>query len=627
MNTGDSRAELMQSGLNLIGQALSIFDADLRLAVANHPYQAMFDLPDNLTRPGAFFEETIRFLVFRGEYGPQDDPDEAVRIRVEQARRFAPHYLERERPNGRWVAVEGAPLSQGGWVAVYTDITEIKQQESLLRARSDALSQQMLDNAERLAAANRELAAANAALRETKRVMTASQIRTRQVTEMIPAHIAHMDRDYRYLFSNRQLPQIFPGTPADVIGQGGAEVLGPETFAAIRPYMDRAFAGRSQVFEITHPVSARRIRIALTPDRGGNGAYILSTDVTAEVETREALTHAARRALAAQMASGLAHDFGNLLTIILGLQTRLAGADLPEAAAADVQATLAAARRGAELLGRIGQISAPRNPAPRPVRLAQALHELAAMAGASLGEAARLRLELSLDDRPVLLDPGFLQDSLLNLILNARDAMGQTGGDIIMAATEHGPWLEFSIRDHGPGFSDAALSRGTEPFFSTKGGQGTGLGLSMVFDQTKLAGGTLRLSNWAGGAQVTLRLPLRRVNPQMVLLAEDDHALRHVLRDMLTAMGHSVIEAGSLAEAQALRDLPGLTVILSDLQLGDGLGGDLAGGLPLILMTALLPDHPLRRDAPAPVLSKPFDEATLSAAIRAATGQNEVPHG
>ena len=151
MVTGNSRAELMQSGLNLIGQALSIFDADLRLAVANRQYQAMFDLPDNLTRPGAFFEDTIRHLVLRGEYGLQDDPDEAVRLRVDQARTFQPHYMERERPGGRWISVEGAPLPQGGWVTVYTDITEVKLQEKMLRARSVELSDRVLSNSERLA--------------------------------------------------------------------------------------------------------------------------------------------------------------------------------------------------------------------------------------------------------------------------------------------------------------------------------------------------------------------------------------------------------------------------------------------------------------------------------------------
>jgi len=136
MNT-DSVEKLTRAGLNLIQQALSIFDSDLKLAVCNSRYQEMFGLPDALVTPGASFEETVRYLVERGEYGEQSDPVEAVRLRVETARDFQPHYMERQRANNRWISVEGAPLTQGGWVSVYTDITEIKLQEQLLRARSE----------------------------------------------------------------------------------------------------------------------------------------------------------------------------------------------------------------------------------------------------------------------------------------------------------------------------------------------------------------------------------------------------------------------------------------------------------------------------------------------------------
>ena len=618
MIASDSRAALMQSGLNLIGQALSIFDADLRLAVANRQYQAMFDLPDNLTRPGAFFEDTIRYLVLRGEYGPQDDPDEAVRIRVEQARAFKAHYMERQRPDGRWISVEGAPLSQGGWVTVYTDITETKRHEAMLRARSEELSSQVLDHAEQLSAANRELAATISALEEAKRILTETQARTRQVTEMVPAHIAHLDRDQRYLFSNRQLPQVFPGTRSDIVGLTAEQALGAPTFAAIRPHMDQALSGRQQVFEITHPESGRRIRIALTPDRGGNGVFVLSTDVTAEVEVREALTQASRRELAAKITSGLAHDFGNLLTIILGLQDRLSHAGLPACAQADVQATLAAARRGVQLLERIGQIAAPRGTSRQPVRLEGLLRDLCDMVRPTLGERVELLLDTDLPDAALMLDPGQVQDSLLNLILNARDAMGLAGGTIALSARANAPWVELEVTDTGTGFTPEALTRATEPFFSTKKGHGSGLGLSMVFDQARLAGGTLHLANRPeGGAWVRLRLPLRPVSPQMILLVEDDDSLREMLRRMLITMGHSVIEAASLAEAQGLTDLPGLTLILSDMQLGDGLGHALArtGLPPLLLMTALPPGDPLRAIAPCPVLTKPFDSATLAQAI------------
>lgn len=620
LTQAEIEAELIRSGLNLIGQALSIFDADLRLRVANRQYQAMFDLPDALTLPGTRFEDTIRFLVLRGEYGPQPDPDSAVAFRVEQARAFRPHYFERERADGRWVAVEGAPLSQGGWVTVYTDITDIKQQEALLRARSDALSDQVLHHAERLAAANRKLAATNAALSEAQRILTRTEARTRQVTEMVPAHIAHMDAQFRYTFSNRRLASVFPGAASDIVGKTVEQAHGAETFATLEPHMRRALAGEAQVFEITHPISGRRIRIALTPDREGQGVYILSTDVSAEVQAREALAHASRRSLAAQLTSGMAHDFGNLLTIILGLQSRLAARDLPADASEDVEATLAAARRGVALLEGLSRISAPRDLTPEPALLSRLLAQLARLARPSLTEGTVLHLDVDLPEGQVLLDPGALQDSLLNLILNANAAM--TGpGQITLTARQNGDWLEIVVSDTGPGFTPEALKRATEPFYSTKKGRGSGLGLSMVYDQTKLAGGTLRLdNNPEGGARVTLRLPWRPVAPQMVLLAEDDDAIRAEVRVQLTGLGHSVIEAASLAEARALSDLPGLTLILSDIQLGDGLGHDLAGrGLPLVLMTSLPAGDALRDSASGPVLTKPFPPARLAAALAAAT--------
>ncbi|WP_265500075.1 PAS-domain containing protein [Paracoccus beibuensis] len=618
LTRAEIRADLTRSGLNLIGQALSIFDADLRLAVANTQYQSMFDLPDALTQPGASFEDTIRYLVLRGEYGAQDDTDAAVALRVDQARTFQPHYFERERANGQWIAVEGAPLSQGGWVTVYTDITRIKQQEALLRARSDALSEQVLLNAESLAAANRELAATNAALQEAQRVLTRTEARTRQVTEMVPAHIAHMDAQFRYTFSNRRLPVVFPGAADNIVGMTLHEALGAPTCAALQPWVARALAGDPQVFEITHPSSGRRIRIALTPDRDGNGVYVLSTDVSAEVQAREALAHAAKRNLAAQLTSGMAHDFGNLLTIILGLQARLAARDLDAEAAEDVHATLAAARRGAALLDRLARISGGREAALEPTDLPALLAELAVLARPSLAEGNVLDLRIDLPEAPLLLDPGALQDSLLNLILNA-DAATPPPGLITLDARRSGDWLELVVGDTGPGFSPEALSRATEPFFTTKKGQGSGLGLSMVYDETKMVGGTLRLTNGPTGAQVTLRLPWRPVTRRMVLLVEDDDLIRAQVRDQLTGLGHAVIEASSLAEARALTDLPGLGLILSDIQLGDGLGLDLGTALPVVLMTSLPPGARLRDRATVPVLTKPFTPARLAAALDEAT--------
>ena len=224
-----STENLTRAGLNLIQQALTIYDAELRLVVSNRPFQTMFDLPQPLVTPGALFADTIRFLVDRGEYGPVDDPDDFVDIRIRQALAFEPHYMERRRANGRMISVEGSPLAEGGWVTVYTDITSIKQQEGLLRARSEVLSDQLLTHAEELSQTNRELEATVAQLEEAKRELTEMEARIRLTTEMAPAHIAHVDRDGVYTYTNRRLTSILPGRDSNIVGKNFAEALGAET--------------------------------------------------------------------------------------------------------------------------------------------------------------------------------------------------------------------------------------------------------------------------------------------------------------------------------------------------------------------------------------------------------------
>ena len=633
--TDDTRTKLMAAGLNMIQQALSIFDRDLRLAVCNRRYQEMFEFPDALVQPGVSFEDTVRFLVTRGEYGPIADIEAAIAARVQIARAFVPHYMERPRANGRWISVEGAPLPQGGWVTVYTDITEVKLQEGLLKARSEELASDLMAHAERLGATNRALAASNAALEQAKRELTEQEARTRLTTEMTPAHIAHLDRDLRYTFSNRRLPAIFPGLPQDIVGLPVQQVMGP-VFDQIAPYLDRALAGESPVHEFTHEASGRRIRLALTPDRVGrgpiNGVYVLSMDVTEEAQARASVAQTRKRELAAQLSSGMAHDFGNLLTIIMGLQGQIQRhASLPPDLAELVGATVAAARRGGVLLERIAQISGQRTLRPQPTDMTGFLADLRVMARTALPGPVTLEMQIAPDLPHLMLDQGLVQDCVLNLILNARDAIGPRKGRISLRAEKLGEtWLELSVADTGPGFSAHALDRALDPFFTTKAAEGgSGLGLSMVYDQITLAGGHVRLANRPqGGALVTLRLPLRPVAAPaaltggLVLLVEDTDTIRESVRLMLCELGFAVIEAGSAEEAQALLDLPGLTLVLSDINLPGASGLDLArqaarAGLRVHLMTALPATDPVRVAAEAafPVLPKPFSMADLRAAL------------
>lgn len=628
MQITDEQAKAMTSaGLNLIAQALSIYDSDLNLVVSNAPFQHIFSLPDALVTPGATFEETIRHLATRGEYGPVDDIDALVTERVQQARAFQPHYMERTRANGRTISVEGSPLPQGGWVTVYTDITATKLQEALLHARSDALSDQVLAHTEQLAATNRELAAMITTLEETKRQLTASEARTRLTTEMMPAHIAHVDAAGRYTFSNRRLSSVIPGRPDNIVGLEISSALGPSAFDRISPSLQQAFNGAPSVLEFTDDPSARRIRVAFTPDTLG-GVYILSMDITEETQTREALQQTRKRELAAQMISGLAHDFSNLLTIILGMQSRLGRrSDLPGDTRELVEGTLAAARRGGALLTSIADVTGPRALRPAATDPVALLDDLMTLANPTLPAGITLLTHNHGPDHAVLLDKGRLTDSLLNLIFNARDACGATGHITLTQQVVNDTWLEWTLQDDGPGFSTTALERGIDPFFTTKGSEGSGLGLSMVYDLTKSAGGDLRLRNGPdGGACVILRLPYRVALPAttgLVLLVEDDGDIRAGIRDMLMDLGHSVIEATSADEATALlADLPDISMILSDIQLiGEATGLDLVrrtgGHMPFLLMTSLPPDHALFREGQllAPLLRKPFSAPDLEALI------------
>jgi len=255
------------------------------------------------------------------------------------------------------------------------------------------------------------------------------------------------------------------------------------------------------------------------------------------------------------------------------------------------------------------------------------LQDLKTLATPSLPRDVGLSMLDHTPDATLMLDAGMLQDALLNLILNARDACGSHGQITISAHSVGRIWIKITVTDTGPGFSPEALEKGLNPFFTTKGGEGSGLGLPMVYDMVKLTGGDMRLSNTPTGASVTLRLPYRAaptVSGGLALLVEDNEELRAMFRDMLMDLGHSVIEATSVDEATALvADLPDITVILSDINLqGRGTGLDLLDrvqgtGLPCILMTSLPPTDPLHQLAlsRAPVLRKPFTATQLVALI------------
>ncbi len=628
---------MMRSGLNLIQQALSIYDSDLRLTVSNRRFQEMFTLPDRLVAPGAPFDETIRHLAQNGEYGDVGDLDAFVQSKIDQALDFEAHYVERQRANGCWISIEGSPLRQGGWVTVYTDITDIKQSEALLRSHSAKLSGQLLRRSEQLTQTNRELAATISALEEAKHQLTESEARTRMTTEMTPAHIAHVDRDEVYTYSNRRLREVISNRPIDIVGLTAKQALGAEAYVKIKPHLDRSFDGDPSVFEFDMDGGARRVRVAFTPDMGPEGrvigAYVLSMDITAEAQARAVIMQTRKRELAAQLASGLAHDFSNLLTIILGLQGQIERLpNLPAAALDIITTTKAAALRGGDLLDRLSNISDRRNLAISAVEIDTLFETVRALTAATLPKGITLDLTITGMTKPILLDHGFLQDALINMILNARDAIVIKGEIFITARNRGDTWLEIQVDDTGSGFTTEALDCALDPFFTTKKGDGSGLGLTMIYDFAQLSGGRVRIENTAKGARVTLQLPLNfagdEFEPGLILLVEDIPEIRDAVRNMLRDIGHTVLEADNVTEALKIALVPGITHVLSDIMLEDGITGVemiaqmQQNGLqtPVTMMTGLPKSDPNRQAAEARfnILTKPFSQAQLSATLKAA---------
>jgi signal transduction histidine kinase len=630
--TAHEIAQMTQSGLNLIKQAISIYDADLKLAVANQRFQDMFNLPDELVELGKPFADCIRYLATKGDYGVVDDIDVFVKERVEQAKAFQPHYIERERANGTRISIEGSPLRHGGWVTVYTDITDIKIQEDMLRDRSTNLSKQLLNRSTELSQINRELTATITALEQTKRELIASESRLNLTNSMVPAHIARVDVNGCYTYSNQKLDTVIPNRPKDIVGKGFKEALGLEAYEEVYPHFLDALKGQSSAFEFTLKDYAKQVRVALTPDKDKRGhvigAYLLSMDITEEANARRALTHARRRELAAQITSGLAHDFANLLTIILGQQNKLeALTDLPENVQEIVATTKTAALRGGALLDGLSQLDAKRILTPSATDFNAFISGLERLANAVVNDQISIEIDNQIGLAQIMLDHGFTQDALLNLILNAREAITGAGRiQITVKRVEN--WLDFIVKDTGTGFSKEALKNVFTPFFTTKkGSAGRGLGLTTVFDFAKVSGGRVGVKNHSdGGAIVSLRIPYiaaTPVKPGLVLLVEDNLEIRQSIRDYLRQMGHSVLEANSAEEALNLSRISDLTHIVTDLMLeGEMTGLDLAKSLrktgmkiPIFIVTALPQNDPLRQAASNefPVLHKPFSDAQITA--------------
>lgn len=588
----------INQGLDLIQQGLSIFDADMRLVKCNRSFVAMYNLPDELATPGATFEAINLYLARRGDFGP-GNPEELANTRVELAKRFEPHYIERTRPDGTRFAIEGHPLSKGGWVTIYSNITSTWNQERLLKARSDLLADKLLIHSEEQAQTNRELAAANRALEQTKANLQASEARTRTITSALPAHIAYVDRNYIYRFSNNRLKDVMDISTANVLGRHMSDVFPNATYAVLKAKTDEAFKGK--VVTADYVVNAgeqhaQSVRTTLSPEYGPEGevigVFVLSINVSAEKAANELQIRAKRMETTAQLTSGLAHDFSNILTIILGNLHRLSkGASSIQREL--LRSTERAAQRGTRIIDNLMSLLYRHQMNATEANISNVLRDLVPLFS-SLNTDIKFELQLPEKDIFATVDEGAIQDVVLNILFNSKDAIEAADGKgtiklqskITCNEASKKETLLIIVTDSGEGFSKNALMKGSEPFFSTKQqGKGTGLGLSMVSSIAEQLGGSLEFSNLPdGGAMVTFAIPchpeplqidqpvlpnatsITNSEQAIVLVVDDNAEIRELLREHILQMGLLVVEASHVDEAMILLEqLEQIKFVVSDI--------------------------------------------------------------
>ncbi|HUG37649.1 MAG TPA: PAS domain S-box protein, partial [Candidatus Limnocylindrales bacterium] len=392
------------------------------------------------------------------------------------------------------------------------------------------------------------------------------------------------------------------------------------------------------------------------------GGIVLSVrDVTERTVFEERLRLTQRLEAIGRLAGGIAHDFNNILTVIRS-QADLVLLDIEDPRLIeDIGLIRASADRAAMLTGQLLAFSREQVLRPRVVDLGELLHVMGRMLDRIIGEDVRITYDVPEGVPPVEVDPGHLEQVLMNLAVNARDAMPD-GGELQFAVREEtldaqaatalpgmgpGRYTTLSVTDTGTGMSHDVLERIFEPFFTTKGrGKGTGLGLAMAYGVMKQSGGGVHVESTLGeGSSFHLRFPVSAQNAEpldharlpstsivgaaggTVLVVEDDHAVRRITQRILERAGFTVTAAENAETAVELLDqLESVDVLLTDLVLPGMSGRALvdhvmktAPEIPIVVASGydqVSPEH--KGDLPREVdfLQKPFTTEALVAAIR-----------
>ncbi|HKK94426.1 MAG TPA: PAS domain S-box protein [Longimicrobiales bacterium] len=440
--------------------------------------------------------------------------------------------------------------------------------------------------------------------------------------------------------------------------------LNPADPRTLDHHLEESSRSRARFLQVRHRVadgSERDVEVYAAPVELGDQKVVLAIvhDVSDRAEMRRQLEHAQRMETLGRLAGGVAHDFNNLLTVIRNTAELVeeelgTGGD----AGKDLRVIVDATERGANLTRQLLAFSRKQVSRPEVVEINTGLNRMSGMLERLLGD--RMRIDWDVTDRPThaWVDRGQIEQVVLNLVLNARDAMPEGGTLRLSTRVEpgegEGDQVVLAVEDDGPGVPSDLRQSIFEPFFTTKPeGEGTGLGLSTVFGIVRQAHGSVTLDpEYSDGARFLVRLPLvptplesaesksdpasgmdRDILPspdlEPVLLVEDDPAVRRVAERILTRAGYDAVSVPSAEEALDLirsRGTESVSLVVSDVVMPGMNGPEMLGEMrrlgvtaPAILTSGHRPRAPddLERERLDPIryLDKPFSAEELVGAV------------
>ncbi len=496
------------------------------------------------------------------------------------------------------------------------------------------------------------------------------------ILDSLPLNIAYVNRRREFVYANRGYEEWFRLPLAALQGRRLEEMVTADNYRQMAPRVESALSGST----VEYLTRSRRgdeehdLAVTYLPHRVDDevaGFFAVVQDVTVERRLEQELRHAQKLEAIGQLTGGIAHDFNNLLSVVIGnLQLLERPLKADARLGGHIATALRAALRGADLTRRLLAFARQQVLEPRVMNAVKAVSGTEDLIRRTLGPAIEVGSQLLPETWPIYADAAQLESSVLNLAINARDAM-PAGGRLTLATCNRtfaegdperhpklppGDYVEISVSDTGVGMTAEVAKRAFEPFYTTKEtGKGTGLGLSMVYGFAEQSGGVATIDSAPGrGTTVRIYFPRSQMpgaivsdgdgepgelptGSETVLVVDDDADVRATAASALRVLGYRVLEAGNgHAALTTLGRESEVALLLADLILPGGMpGAELAArALGLrphlrVLHTSAFSQPGLRElSAPAgtELLHKPYAIGELARRVRAVLDK-ETMHG